>query len=376
MARDLADGVLAGVVEDHRHVEPATRAAGRARRRRPLATDRHERALAPGQARQASGRRHPRSAARPRRSRSGRRRACRGGSPSRAARPRCRSRCASRSDGPCEALQGRIRASLLRPARKDAREERRARAVRVLVERDRQLLARLLEHLEQPRDHPLVGERLQMRDVERGARAARDVEHLADRVEQAGALVADVRNDRDSGGSRFLGDGDQLVGPGVRPGEVDEPEREHARAGVDRSPYVRAHLAQLRRRRGHVGRADDEVADRAVRGGRDEGRRRSRPVERSEVLLDALPRPLVRAGPLERAEVVASVAPPVSGDGRRSEPVRADHLGREALRELRDLQRVDERRERRVGVEVDEPRAEEQPVAVDLCPCSRAETSS
>ena len=112
--------------------------------------------------------------------------------------------------------------------------------------------------------------------------------------------------------------------------------------------------------------AEHEVAHGAVADRGHERERRPRRVERVEVL--------------RRPSTTASVSgpPPSSGrryawrsarrsrrDGRRSEAVGVDHLGREALRELRRQQRVVERAQRRVRVQVDEAGAEHQPAPVD-----------
>jgi hypothetical protein len=359
VTRNLADGVLPGVVEDHRHVEPrgaeqlergvnpclqlfvtsqlGERLAGRVgvwrrggRDRDPVRTERPEEVLPPGK----PVRDVPRNA--------------------------------GTVSGSVEPLKRRVGAALLRPAREDAREQRAPGAVGVLVEAEVDVGARPVEQVEERADHALVGERLEMRQVERRARPPRDLEHFLDRVEQAGAFVADVRDDRHPRERRFLGEGDELVGAGMGAGEVDEAEGEHPRSRLERRAHVRPHLGELRPRRRRVVGADDDVPDRPVRGRGDQRRRRFRGVERLEVLVDGLPLPLLRPGTFERLEVVAPVAPALTGYGRGSEPVGADHLGRESLRDLRHLQWVGKGRERRVGVEVDESRAEHQAPCVDV----------
>ena len=189
--------------------------------------------------------------------------------------------------------------------------------------------------------------------MERRARAARDLDHLPDRLENAAALVADVRHDRRAELGRDLGDGDELVRVRVRAGEVDEPERQHARAGLEREAHLAAHLVEPRR---HALAADHEVPHRAVPDRRHERHRRPRRVERVEVLGEARPRPLRRPLPFERAQVRAPRAP--VGNRRGCEAVGADHLRRESLQDLRREQRIVERRERGVRVQVDEARAE------------------
>ena len=145
---------------------------------------------------------------------------------------------------------------------------------------------------------------------------------------------------------------------GVRAGDVDEAEREHPRARLEAEAHLAAHRGQLLGGRLHVGVAEHEVAHRAVADRRDEPQRRPRRVERVEVLGERRPRPLGRAVALERAQVRAARLAAVGRDRRGREPVRADHLGREALQQLRRQQRVVPGDERRVRVQVDEAGAE------------------
>ena len=94
-------------------------------------------------------------------------RACRGGSPSPAARRRRRARFA-RASGSREPRERRVRAALLRPARQEAREQRLPAPYGYW---SKAIAPRLVEQLEQRLDQPLVGDRLQVREVERRARA-------------------------------------------------------------------------------------------------------------------------------------------------------------------------------------------------------------
>ena len=127
-------------------------------------------------------------------------------------------------------------------------------AVRVLVEGEIDLGGGGVDQLEQRLDQRVARERLQMREVQRRARAPGDLDHLADRLEQPGALVADVRDERRAERGRLLGDRDELVGVGVGARDVDEPEREHPRARLEPEPHLAPHLGQLRRRRSDAAR--------------------------------------------------------------------------------------------------------------------------
>ena len=189
--------------------------------------------------------------------------------------------------------------------------------------------------------------------MERRARALRDLDHLADGVEDARALVADVRDERRA----------ELAPPRAPPRRA--PPCRRRRPGCRRA-RTRASALRPRTRAGSRGtspRASPSQASRiaTVRRRRDEGR--SGRGQRVEVLRERRPRPFRRAVALERAEVRAPRLP--VPDRRRREAVGADHLGREPLEDLRREQRIVERLERRVRVEVDEPGAEEQPFGVD-----------
>ena len=86
------------------------------------------------------------------------------------------------------------------------------------------------------------------------------------------ALVADVRDERRAERGGLLGDRDELVGAGVRAGDVDEAEREHPRARLQAEADLAAHRAKLVGGRLHVAVAEHEVAHRAVADRRHERR--------------------------------------------------------------------------------------------------------
>ena len=159
-------------------------------------------------------------------------------------------------------------------------------------------------------------------------------------VEQPGALVADVRHERRAERRRLLGERDELVGLGVGAGDVDEPEREHPRARLEPEPDLAPHLGELLGRRSDPVAAEHELAHRAVPDRRDEADRRPASPRahrgtrrRSSTATRRARRPRAPAGrPAAR--------PAARRDRRRREPVRVDHLGREALQDLRRQQRV------------------------------------
>ena len=101
-----------------------------------------------------------------------------------------------------------------------------------------------------------------MREVQRRARARATTSTISPhRLEHAAALVAHVRDERRAELGSDLGDRDELVGVGECARDVDEPEREHPRARLEREPHLVPHLVEPGR---HALAADDEVAHRAV----------------------------------------------------------------------------------------------------------------
>ena len=197
-------------------------------------------------------------------------------------------------------------------------------------------------------------ERLQVREVQRRAGAPGDLDQLADRLQQSLALVADVRDERHAERRGLLGHRHELVGLGVGARDVDEPEREHPGARLEPEPHQAAHLGQLRGRRSHPVGAEHCLPHRAVPDRRHEAHGRPAAIERLQVLGERRPGPLGRPLTLERAQVRLARRLPSRRDRSRRQPVGVDHLRREALQDLRRVQRVREGHERRVGVQVDE----------------------
>ena len=193
-----------------------------------------------------------------------------------------------------------------------------------------------------------------------GAGAPSDLDQLADRLQQSFAFVADVRDERHAERRGLFGHRHELVGLGVGARDVDEPEREHPGARLEPEPHLAAHLGQLLGRRGHPVGAEHCLPHGAVPDRRHQAHGRPAAIERLEVLGERRPGPLGRPLALERAQVRLPRRLPSRRDGRRRQPVRVDHLRREPLQDLRRVQRVREGHERRVGVQVDEPRAEDR----------------
>ena len=194
----------------------------------------------------AARRRARRAARRRRRSAPGR--ACRAGSPSRAGRRRRRARSRSRCSGSRGARERRLGAARLRPRRQQAREQGRAGAVRVLVEGHVEVRARLVDQLEQRLDQLAAPSDFRCERCS-GAPARRATSISSPTASSTPrALVADVRDERRAERGRLLGDRDELVGAGVRAGDVDEAEREHPRARLEAEPDLAPHRARAARR--------------------------------------------------------------------------------------------------------------------------------
>ena len=119
--------------------------------------------------------------------------------------------------------------------------------MRVLVEAE----AGSLDFLEQRLDQRLVGERLQVREMRRSARAARTSEGISS--------IASSRPSPSLRTCRTIGFPYSAATSATatarrcrrvaRPGGVDEAEREVRRAGLEARPHLPPHLLQLVRRR-------------------------------------------------------------------------------------------------------------------------------
>ena len=131
-------------------------------------------------------------------------------------------------------------ATLLRPGGQDAREQRAARAVRVLVEREVDLARAVSSSSSSSGSiEALVGERLEVREVQRSSRPAGNVDHLG-RSPRAGRGPRCARGGRAVRRRRLppraTATSSSVAGIGA--GQVDEPERQHpgARLEAERVP--------------------------------------------------------------------------------------------------------------------------------------------
>ena len=124
-------------------------------------------------------------------------------------------------------------------------------------------------------------------------------------------LVPDMGHERHAEGGGLLGDRDELVGGGVGARQVDEPEREHAGAGLEAEANLASHVAQALGVRLDPPASEHELAHGAVADRGHERERGPGGVERVEVLLDRRPRPCLRDRRL-RAAAGTPGAPPAA----------------------------------------------------------------
>ena len=150
-------------------------------------------------------------------------------------------------------------------------------------------------------------------------------------------------HERHAEGGRLLGDRDELVGGGVGARQVDEPEGEHAGTRLEAEADLASHVAQALGVRLDPPAAEHELAHGAVADRGHERERGPGGIERVEVLLHRRPRPCLGPAALERPQVCLALRPALGRDRGGREAVGVDHLGREALRELRCQERVVER---------------------------------
>ena len=245
----------------------------------------------------------------------------------------------------------------------------RAGEVGIRVERDLDpVVSRLIEHRQQLGRSTLVDREAEMgvREVQRHARTARDLDAVGIRLERAQPVVAVMRRVVPAVLTHDLEQRDELVVVGVHPRRVGQTGREADRALLERLGQQPLHVRQLVGRRRTVVVAHRAHADRPVRrevGGVDRDPVRVEPVE---VLADRAPAPvepgriLVPAG-----ELPAQLLEHLVGDRGVAEAVLAEHVERHALVHLRLVGRIDEQLQVGVRVHVDEARADEEPVRVD-----------
>ena len=188
---------------------------------------------------------------------------------------------------------------------------------------------------------------LEVEDVDRDARAFADRDRLLDPLAQLLAVVAQVRRVETAGGARRPRQRDQLVGPGVGVGRVDQAGRHAVGALRHRLGDQARHLLELVRLRRPLVVAHHQLAHLAEADVREQ-------VDRGPAAFDG-------------REVAGEVAPPPLGGRRlrRDRAALADHLGGHPLPDLALGVAVGEQGEIGVGVRIDEARREHLAPGVD-----------
>ncbi len=203
----------------------------------------------------------------------------------------------------------------------------------------------------------LVGN-LDVEDLHCDARAPADLDDLADGVEDAGALVANMSDEDAAMPGHHLAQLDHVVGRRQRIGRHRQHAREPAGALLHRLVDQRSHLVELRRRRPLVRIAHDGFPDVAQADKRRDvgGHAGSLP----EIEVSAQGGPLLRL-PLDREHRRSQLAP--VGTGRAAF---AQDLGGDALANLALGIAVFEQREVGMRMDVNEAGCHDQTAGVNL----------
>ena len=204
---------------------------------------------------------------------------------------------------------------------------------------------------------------LEVRDLEAAAGSGRTdgLDRLADRLEQAVALVSHMRGVQAAVPGRGRDQRRDLVGRRVHPRRVDEPGRQAERARVHRGVDRGDHRGQLvRGGRPRVG-AQHGPANRPVADQEGDVRAERLLGDPIEVLAEARPAGLE----LVRAQRQVDQLTPGVGDRREAVAAVARQLGRVALVEVAGQRAIEEQRSVRVPVRVDEPRRHDHPAEIE-----------
>src|SRR5215467_10263520 len=258
-----------------------------------------------------------------------------------------------------QSLEHGVDSALERPVGQE-RPERRARGrIRIDVRHHVEpLRSRGIDQLEGLGHLPPVGaaRRLHVTDLDREIGFASDMDRLADRIQEGGALAPDMARVEAAvacGGGR---ERDHLVGRCERAGRVDEPGRETPRAVLDAVGDRALHPAELGRRRRAAREAHRRDPHGAVADQLDHVERGAARVERPQVVADRAPAKVHRGRNMKREP--SKILEELRRHGRRREAAVADDLGGHTLAHLRLGPAVVPQAPVRVRVHVDEARGQ------------------
>ncbi len=175
---------------------------------------------------------------------------------------------------------------------------------------------------------------LEVRDVHRAPRLARDADHLVQRLQDAIAFAAHVHDQGPAGLREHAAERDQLVGVGVAAGRIDEAGGQTARPFVEALAQQRLHRRDLVAGRLAIVGPDDPLAQRAVRDEVGDVRGRLRLAHAAEVFGGRGPVPLHAEVPEQAGELLPPRAARLRSHGRHRDAVLAEHLEGDALADL------------------------------------------
>jgi hypothetical protein len=192
--------------------------------------------------------------------------------------------------------------------------------------------------------------------------------HLVSGLEDACRLIPDVHRERGPEPGRLPGQFHQLVGLSEHPRCVYETEGERTGPCLQASPDLVPDRPNLLPG-GPPGRSSHHpVPHRVVPYRGDQPGCGPGHVQGRQILLNGGPRPATGARPFDGPQVVPPLIHPGGMDRRRGQPIRVDEFRGEPLRDLGEEPRVEEGLKGAMRVQVDEARAQHQPVASDDLP--------
>ncbi|AGW40353.1 glutamate synthase subunit alpha [Leifsonia xyli subsp. cynodontis DSM 46306] len=260
--------------------------------------------------------------------------------------------------GVAQAGECRLRPAGRGPAGQERRQRGGAGEVGIGVERDVDAVGEAaVDQLDQlaraaPVDAEVHG---RVGQVQGAAGAARDLHHLGVGVQRARAVGALVRRVVPAVGGDHLAERDQFGGAREHPRHVGQPGGEAESALAHAAVDLLAHGGQLGGGRGTVAGADDVHADGALREEVSRVRRCPAAVNLGEVVRDAAPGEVEAFGDAVPAgDLLAHDRQRFVGHRGVGEPVLTEDLRGDPLRHLREVLRVGEHGEIRVGVHIDE----------------------
>ena len=198
-----------------------------------------------------------------------------------------------------------------------------------------------------------------------GAGPPGHLHHLVDGLEDPCCFVPDVHRERDPESCRLPGQFNQLDGLGEHSWCIYEAEGQRTGPRLQASPDLVPDRPKLLPG-GLAGRSSHHlVPDRVMPYRGDQPGCGPGHVQGLQVLLNRGPSPALGAWPFDGPQVGSPVLRPGGVDRRRGQPVGVDEFRGEPLRDLGEECWIEEGLEGAMRVQVDEARAQHQPVPID-----------